>query len=505
MLSSAAPARGVSAVVIGAGFGGLAAALELRDRGVEDITILEKADRVGGVWRDNTYPGAACDVPSSLYSYSFAPNPGWSRRYAEQPDILAYIEGVAAREGLVELLRTGVEVVGAEYDEQAARWRVTGRSGSGTDAVAVTTYEADLLVSAVGQLSRPHVPELPGVASFAGPAFHSAEWDHTVDLTGRRVAVIGTGASAVQFVPHLQRRAGQVTVFQRSAPYVVPKPDRAYRPLHHRLFRSAPATQRLGRELTRRVSERLNQALAEQTRLTKVLDLAFRLHLRHQVRDATLRARLTPDYPVGCKRLLFSNDWYPALVEPNVEVVTARIAEVVPGGVRTEDGVLHEADAIVYGTGFRATEFLAPMRITGRDGRRLHEEWADGARAYLGMVVPGFPGLFIVYGPNTNLGGSSILAMIECQTGYLGQAAAQLTAGRGALEVRRDVAERYDREIQERLEDSVWTAGCASWYHAPGERVTTNWPGLVQEYRERTATLEPTDYCATRESPVPAE
>ncbi len=390
-------------------------------------------------------------------------------------------------------MRTGTEVTSAEWDECRARWKVATRGPDGT-----TTYDADLLVSAVGQLSRPQVPRLPGIDSFSGPAFHSARWDHEVDMRGKRVAVVGTGASAIQFVPHLQQQAAQVTVFQRSAPYVVPKPDRAYRPLHHRAFRRLPATQAFGRELTRHLSEMLNQALAEQTAFTKAFLMAFKLHLRHQVEDPALRTRLVPDYPVGCKRLLFSNDWYPALTQPNVELVTEAITEVTPAGIRSADGALHEADVIVYGTGFRATEFLEPVRVVGRGGRELHDEWADGAHAYLGLSVPGFPNFFMVYGPNTNLGGSSILSMIECQTGYLGQAVAMLTGGEAtSVEVRRDVAERYDREMQERLADSVWTSGCASWYQTPGGRVTTNWPGQVREYRERTESFESADYTCT--------
>ena len=486
-------------MIIGGGFGGLAAAVELRRRGISDVTVLEKADRVGGVWRDNTYPGAACDVPSSLYSYSFAPNPTWRRRYAEQPDILAYIEELTEREGLTGLVRTGTEVLGAEWDESTGRWQVAARGEDGT----TTTYDADLLVSAVGQLSRPHIPRLPGMDQFTGPAFHSAEWDHDVDLDGKRVVVVGTGASAIQFVPHLQRRAAHVTVLQRSAPYVVPKPDRAYSGLHHRAFRRLPLTQTFGRELTRSLSEQLNQALAEQTAFTKAFLLAFKLHLRHQVKDPTLRARLVPDYPVGCKRLLFSNDWYPALSQPNVDVVTDTIAEVTPDGVRTVDGDVHRADVIIYGTGFLATEFLVPMRIRGKDGRDLHDWWAGGAHAYLGMTVPGFPNFFLVYGPNTNLGGSSILSMIECQTGYLGQAASMLAdGGVTRVEVRPEVAERFDHEMQERLADSVWTSGCASWYQTPGGRVTTNWPGQVREYRERTETFEPADHLTATEPAV---
>jgi cation diffusion facilitator CzcD-associated flavoprotein CzcO len=489
-VSSESVRPNLTALVVGAGFGGIAAAVELRKRGV-DLVVLERSDRVGGVWRDNTYPGAACDVPSSLYSYSFAPHAGWPRRYAEQPDILAYIESVVAEHHLEGAIRTGTEVTDAAWDDAHGRWKVsTSKNGA-----PGPSYDVDVLVTAVGQLSRPSVPDLPGIDSFAGPAFHSAEWRHDVDLRGKRVAVVGTGASAIQFVPHLQQEAGQVTVFQRSAPYVVPKPDRAYTRLHRRAFSRVPSTQGFGRELTRNLSELLNMALAEQTAFTKAFLAAFRVHLRHQVKDPALRAKLTPDYPIGCKRLLFSNDWYPALTRPNVAVVTEAVAAVTPDGLKTADGQEHPADVIVYGTGFKATEFLVPMTVTGRDGRDLHQQWSDGARAFLGVTVPGFPNFFVMYGPNTNLGGSSILQMLEGQAGYVGQAVDLLLAGRlGPVEVRPEVAEHYDHEMQERLGDSVWAADCHSWYRTSSGRITTNWPGLVKEYRERTATFEPADY-----------
>ncbi|WP_238993294.1 flavin-containing monooxygenase [Nocardioides caldifontis] len=490
---SGGPRRTLRAVVVGAGFGGLAAARELRRRGVAEVTVLEKGDRVGGVWRDNTYPGAACDVPSSLYSYSFAPKPDWSRRYGEQDEILRYIEEVAAREELLDLVRTRTEVTSATYDEERCRWTVATRTADGT----TEELDVDLVVFAVGQLSRPHVPPLPGIASFRGPAFHSAEWDHDLELAGKRVAVVGTGASAIQFVPHLARAAGHVTVFQRSAPYVVPKPDRAYTRLHHHAFRRFPRTQGFGRELTRTLSELLNRTLGEDTVLTKAFVAAFRLHLRHQVADPALRAKLLPDYAVGCKRLLFSNDWYPALTRDDVEVVTHAVVEVTPDGVRASDGTFHPADVIVYGTGFKATEFLTPVEVTGR-GTTLAESWADEAHAYLGMTVPQFPNLFVVYGPNTNLGGSSILSMIECQTGYLGQLVDRLLTGElEVAEVREDVAAGFDREVQERLSRSVWASGCSSWYQEADGRITTNWPGTVQEYRERTAVLQPSDFVRT--------
>ncbi len=486
---------GPRVVVIGAGFGGLGAGIALLRRGITDVTILERADEIGGVWRDNTYPGAACDVPSPLYSWSYAPNPDWARRYSGQADILAYLQRTARETGVADRVRTGMEVTGADFDEESLTWRVRTASGE--------TFEADLLVPSVGQLSRPVVPDLPGADTFAGDAFHSARWRHDVDLRGKRVAVVGTGASAIQFVPGIVDEVGSLTVFQRSAPYVVPKPDREYRPASRTLFRRVPAVLSAERQATWFLSERLNNALTSRTALVRVLDAAFRLHLRHQIRDADLRRRLIPDYALGCKRMLFSNDWYPALARPHVDVVTEKITGVEPAGVRTADGRLHEADVIVYGTGFAATEFLAPMRIRGIGGVDLREVWTDGARAHLGMTVPGFPQMFCIYGPNTNLGGSSIIGMMEPQAEYVAQVASALAEGRvRCVDVRPEVAERFDEEMQDRLRDSVW-AGCDNWYRTEGGRVSTNWPGLVKEYQQRTAEVDWSDFRDLVDEPRP--
>jgi len=484
--------RSPSVIVIGAGFGGLGVGIELLRAGFTDLTILEKADDVGGVWRDNTYPGAACDVPSSLYSWSFAPNPKWGHRYSRQEEILDYIHGAAAEHGVRDYVRTGEEVASAEFDEETSRWRVTTTSGE--------VLEADVLIPAVGQLSRPVVPDLPGAGAFAGPAFHSAQWDHMVDLAGKRVAVIGTGASAIQFVPGIVDEVGAITVFQRSAPYVVLRPDREYTRRHHAAFSKVPATQAFGRKLTWVGSEQLNRALVGGGPLMKVFKAAWRLQLHRQVRDAELRAKLVPDYTMGCKRILFSNDWYPALARDHVDVVTERIAELVPEGVRTEDGKLHAADVVIYGTGFAATDFLAPVEIRGTGGRDVHELWKQGAHAHLGITVPGFPNMFLIYGPNTNLGGSSIIGMMEAQAGYIVQAVKVLAAGRvAALDVRPEVAESYDVEMQSRLSDSVWSS-CHNWYHVDGGRISTNWPGLVAEYKQRTATLRGADFVQVRDT-----
>jgi cation diffusion facilitator CzcD-associated flavoprotein CzcO len=475
-------------VIIGAGFGGLGTAIELVRHGFTDVTVLEKSDTIGGVWRDNTYPNAACDVPSNLYSWSFAVNPDWERRYSGQADILRYMDRVTRELGVRELVRTGVEVTEAAYDEDAATWRIETDTGE--------TLVADFLIAAVGQLSRPVVPDLPGRDTFAGPAFHSARWDHEVDLTGKRVAVLGTGASAIQFVPGIQPVAGHVTVFQRSAPYVVPKPDIAYSRARRGLYRRLPRTQAFGRALTWVLSEQLNKSLTGTAPMKKVMEAGWHALLRAQVRDPELRAKLKPDYPLGCKRLLFSNDWYPALVQPNVDVVTHGVVEVLPHGVRSADGTVHDADVIIYGTGFAATQFLAPMKLQGAGGRSLDDAWADGARAYYGICVPGFPNLGLVYGPNTNLGGSSIINMMESQSIFIRQLVEQVRDG-GSIAVRPEAEAEFDDEVQRRLRDSVW-GGCSSWYRDDGGRVTTNWPGTVSEYKERTARVDPAAFVIER-------
>jgi cation diffusion facilitator CzcD-associated flavoprotein CzcO len=475
-----------SVAIIGAGFGGLGLALCLRRAGFHDFTVFERADDIGGVWRDNSYPGAACDVPSSLYSYSFAPNRDWPRRYSEQADILAYLRSTVTKAGVLDHVRLGTEVRAADFDATTLRWRLRLADG--------TVHEADVLVSAVGQLSRPTVPDLPGAPAFLGPTFHSARWDHDVDLTGRRVAVIGTGASAIQFVPRIQPVVERLTIFQRSAPYVVPKPDRGYLPLHHRLFHAVPAVQSLGRLFTWVTGELLTFALTSARPLRRVVETVFRVHMRRHISDPAMRARLVPDYQAGCKRLLFSNDWFPALAQPNVDVVTEPIEEITPHGVRTADGVEHPADVIVYGTGFNATEFLMPMRVHGLGGRELADAWQSGARAHLGITVPGFPNMFLVYGPNTNLGGNSIIYMIEHQCRYIMQAIQRIgTLDRSCLDVREDVAERFETEMRRRLARTVWS-GCSSWYRGPNGRVSTNWPGLVFEYHRRTARLDPEEF-----------
>jgi cation diffusion facilitator CzcD-associated flavoprotein CzcO len=462
-----------SVLIVGAGFGGIAAAVELRRSGFTDVTVLERGTTLGGVWRDNTYPGAGCDIPSPYYSFSYEPNDSWPLRFSLGPEIMAYLSRTAAKYGVHP--RYGVTVTGAQF--RSGQWHVATSAGE---------FVADVLVPAVGQLSEPYVPSLPG--SFVGPAFHSARWDHGVSMVGRRVGVIGTGASAAQFVPHVVRRAASVTVFQRSAPYVLPKLDTEYRSWQHRLFP-------LERAFFWGLLEVATLGIQGNRAVTKAVSMLATRHLRRQVADPALRAALTPDYPIGCKRVVFANDYYPALTQPHVHLSTVDIDALTPSGVITADGTLHEVDVLVYGTGFRSTDFLSTLPIHGPAGA-LSDTWSEGATAYLGMTVPGFPNMFLMYGPNTNLGSGSIVYMLERQARYLRQAVRLLATGASTLDVRPEVAARYDTELQRRLAGTAWT-GCRNWYRTDSGRVTNNWPGLVSEYDRRTRTLSPADYLVT--------
>jgi cation diffusion facilitator CzcD-associated flavoprotein CzcO len=468
--------------IVGTGFGGIAAAVRLRQAGIDDVVLFEKGDDVGGVWRENTYPGAACDVMSHLYSLSFAPKADWSRRFAPQAEIHAYLRDVARDFGLLPLIRFSTEVLDAAFDEQANVWRLSLAGGA--------EHETDVLITATGQLSRPSRPDVPGLDRFRGTMFHSAEWDHGHDLTGERVAVLGTGASAIQFVPEIAPRTATLTLFQRSAPYVLPKPDGPYDEAERRRYARVPGLLRLSRERIYVTNELRSLGFNTDPRLLAGHRARYRKHLEREVPDPALRRKLTPTDPMGCKRILMSNDWYPALQLPQVEVVTDGIREVREHSIVTADGTEREVDTIVLGTGFAATEFLAPMRITGRGGLDLHEQWKDGASAYLGTVVPGFPNLFVLYGPNTNLGHNSILVMVEAQVGWVVQAVRALAEGRaGRLEIRPDVAEAFDRWVQERLGHTVFAGGCHSWYLTESGRNTQNWPASTLTFRRRLRRL----------------
>ncbi|WP_245601857.1 flavin-containing monooxygenase [Hamadaea tsunoensis] len=463
--------------IIGAGFGGIAVAHQLRQAGYRDLTIFERAPEVGGVWRDNLYPGCACDIPAPLYSYSFAPNPEWTRRFPPRAEILDYLRACVRDFGLTAHLRLGTEVVEAAWTGSA--WRVVTAAGA---------EEFDVLIPAMGQLSRPVIPVLPGAAEFGGIAMHTAQWDASVDLTGRRVAVLGTGASAIQLVPAIAGQAAHVTVLQRTPPWTLPKPDRRYGRLRRALHRRVPVVLRAARAGTWLLTVVTGKAVTGSRLAQVVVGTISRTQRAIQGRGL---AGVRPDYALGCKRVLFTGDWYRTLRRPDVSLVTSDVDRLTPAGVRTADGVEHPVDVLVYGTGFAATEFLAPVRVHGRTGP-LDAEWRDGAYAHLGIAVPGFPNLFLMYGPNTNTGNTSVVYFHESQARYIVQAVRHVDA-HGPVEVRREVAEAFDAEIQRRLARSVWTA-CSSWYRTATGRVVTNWPGMAGEYRARTKVFRPADY-----------
>jgi cation diffusion facilitator CzcD-associated flavoprotein CzcO/acetyl esterase/lipase len=477
--------RSPSVAIIGAGFGGIGLAITLKKAGIRS-TIFEKAEGVGGVWRHNTYPGATCDVPSHLYSFSFEPNPDWSRRYSPQREILEYLERCVERYGLGPSLRLGTEVTSAEFDDESGRWRI--------DTGAGETVEADVLVSACGQLSRPAMTRIPGADRFAGPIFHTARWDHDVDLHGKRVAVIGTGASTIQVVPAIADRVAQLGVYQRSAPYVIPKKDRPYMPWERRLFRWFPPARLLARFTQWLAFEIFISAFNQFRGMGKLGVRMFERNLEDQVSDPELKRALTPDHVLGCKRVLISPDYYSTLERSNVELITQGVRELTEDGVVAADGIERPADVIVLSTGFESTRFLAPMEIRGRDGRDLNEVWREGASAYLGMTVAGFPNLLVMYGPNTNLGSGSIVFQLESQMAYIADAVEKLRRSGGRLSVRPEVQQAFDREMQSRLSSSVWQTGCNNWYVDEHGRNTNNWPGFTLEYRRRTRRLDPRDY-----------
>jgi cation diffusion facilitator CzcD-associated flavoprotein CzcO len=474
-----------SIAIVGGGFGGVGAAVMLRRAGYEDVTVFEKSERVGGVWNHNTYPGAACDVPSHLYEYSFAPN-AWSRRYAPQAEIQAYVEGVARRHGVLDRVRTGTEVKSARWDEGRGRWLLETSAGP---------HEAEILLTACGQLSVPRTPPLPGLESFEGPAFHTAEWRHDVDLAGKRVAVVGTGCSAIQTVPAIQPEVAQLAVYQRSAGWTLPKMDYAYPAWAHRLFRRFPALRRLDRASVFAFMEFGAAAMTNRPWLLPVFRAAGRRQIAKAISDPELRRKVTPTDEVGCKRIMLTDEWYPTLTRPNVELVTEGIEAVAPSGIRDRAGVERPADVLVLATGFATHGFVAPMEVSGRDGRALAEEWSEVARAYLGLSVPGFPNMFLLYGPNTNGGTGSVIYTIESGIRHVIAALGEMErAEADRIEVRREEAERFDRELRAALAKSVWHTGCTSWYVDENGNDPNQWPWLWSAYRRRTAKLAPGAY-----------
>jgi cation diffusion facilitator CzcD-associated flavoprotein CzcO len=474
-------------VIVGAGFGGVAAAIELQRHGFGNLTLLDRAPDLGGTWLYNGYPGAACDVPSHLYSFSYAQRRDWSRICSPRDEIHEYLHHVAREAGVDRLVVPDSDVSVCCWDDGDARWTVRTADGR--------AYEADAVVLATGQLHQPAIPRIEGAETFAGHSFHSARWDHGYDLRAKRVAVVGTGASAVQFVPEIAPLVRRLVVFQRTGNWFMPRRNRAYPPAVRAAIRHVPGLQAARRRFVFHYCEALTAMIRHPRTIGLPGAAKSAAFMAWQLRgDPELRRKVWPDYTFGCKRILFSSQWFPALRRPNVDLVTDTIAGLTLEGVVTADGTLHEADCVIYGTGFRTNDFMFPMEVTGAGGRALRDVWADGAHAHLGMTVPGFPNLFVLYGPNTNTSGGSIIAYLEAQSAYVRQALMELRRrGAAAIDVRPEVEAANVREIQERFRGTAWTR-CDSWYRTSDGRIVANWPGYMREYFERVRALDPAEF-----------
>ncbi|MGC5698908.1 NAD(P)/FAD-dependent oxidoreductase [Pseudomonas sp. NFXW11] len=482
----------VDIAIIGAGFAGLCMAIKLKQAGITDFFVAEQAPSLGGTWRDNHYPGCACDVQSHVYSFSFAPNPNWTRQFAPQPEIRDYLENCARDFALQPFLRFNMGLEQAQFDEARECWQLRFSNGR--------QVRARVLVSGMGGLSRPAIPDIPGLESFTGQRFHSQHWNHRYNLQGKRVAVIGTGASAIQFVPKIAPRVAQLKLFQRTPPWIMPKPDRPLSAAERWAFKHLPFTQRLMRSALYWALESRVIAFARRPALMKVVQRVALRHLRKQVADRQLRQRLTPDYTIGCKRILISNDYYPALSRGNVGVISEAIQRIDGDAVVTSDGQRHSVDCIIFGTGFQATDPLPRGLLFGRGGQDLMDCWSQGAHAYLGTCLPGFPNLFMIIGPNTGLGHNSMILMIEAQVAYILKALERMRqAGIASIEVRADVERQYNLRLQQRLGRAIWsTGGCRSWYLDPRSgQNTTLWPGSARSFGKALQHFELKDYQST--------
>ena len=463
-------------VIIGAGIAGIGTAIKLREAGFHDFEIVEKSHAFGGTWLDNSYPGASCDVPAHLYTLSFEPNPDWTETFAGQPEILAHIQATAAKHRLHDVTRFGVEIRAARWHHEALEWVLTTTGGD--------EIRANVVISGLGQLNRPSIPPIPGLDSFAGTTFHSARWNHDHDLAGRHVAVIGTGASAVQFVPEIVDDVASLDLYQRSPNWVMPRENPPIDEARRRRYRRVPGLRRLHRlGIYLRFELLVNQVFNTGSLANRKATEAALTYLESVVPDDELRADLTPDYPIGCTRILGHNTWYSSLQRDNVDVVTAGIREIGADGVVTDDGVHRRADTIIFGTGFDTNNFLAPIDFIGRDGVSIRRRWAKGAEAHLGITVADFPNLFMLYGPNTNLGHNSIIFMIEQQIHHtIGLLVRMRDDDIAAIDLHRHEQDRFNRRLQERMGKRVWVTDCRSWYKNESGRVVNNWPGSTIDY-----------------------
>ncbi len=482
-------AKPASAVIVGAGFAGLGMAIRLKQAGVNDFVILERGDRVGGTWRDNTYPGAACDIPSNLYSYSFAPNPEWSRSFSGSSEILDYIHYLVDAFDLKKHIRFNCNVTDLSFQEDAGLWEATLEKGE--------VVRGRTAVMAQGPLSNASFPNIEGLEEFEGKKIHSARWDHDYDFTGKRVAVIGTGASGIQIVPELVKTVGTLKVFQRTPGWVVPRPDFKTPDWHKKLFKTMPASQKAVRQALFWTHETMAMAVIWNSPLTRVAERLSLAHLHNQVEDDWMRRQLTPDFRIGCKRVLVSNDYYPALQKDNAELITWPIARLAPNGIRTSDGVEHQLDCIVFATGFDVSKSGTPFPVTGLEGRRLDQEWQGGAQAYKSINVAGYPNLFLTFGPNSGPGHNSALVYMESQLDYAVKGILRILDGNlKMLDVKEAVQKRHNQRLQKRLAKTNWNSGCKSWYLTEDGFNATMFPGFATQYQRQMARFEESDYQA---------
>lgn len=501
--------------IIGTGFSGLGMGIKLKEAGYEDFVILEQSDDVGGTWHENHYPGCACDVQSALYSFSFEQNPNWSRMFAQQKEIKAYLKGCAEKYGLMKHIRLNTHVAGARFDEKTRDWTVETcdspklwaymqkkglNPGDKLDRKdkelpKFDSFRAEVVVSGMGGLSTPSYPHLKGIETFTGKSFHSQDWDHGYDFKGKRVAVIGTGASAIQFVPEVARDAAWLDLYQRTPPWIVPKPDREITAIEKMLYRRFPQTLNAFRQSIYWMLEARVLGFVGNPRILKIGELQARRHIRNQIKDKELRRKVTPDFHFGCKRVLISNNYYPALAQDNVDLLTDGIREVRGNVIVDNNGVEREVDCIIYGTGFKAQDPIPRGMVYGRNGLDLLEAWKDGAEAYKGSTIAGFPNFFMLMGPNTGLGHSSMVYMIESQIQYVLDALKKMKRhGWKSVEVKPDAQSQYNASIHAKLGDSVWQTGCKSWYVNENGRNTTLWPGFTWQFRQQTRRFDARQY-----------
>ena len=481
-----------SVAVIGAGLGGLCAGIKLKEAGFNDLVILEKAAKVGGTWRDNTYPGCCCDTPVSMYQFSFAPSLNWSHLFPRHNEVQQYSEGLADSFGLRPHLHLGEETKSAVWEDQRSVWKITTNAGK--------TYEANVLVAALGQLNRPMLPDIAGRESFAGPSFHSARWDHSVKLAGKRVAIVGSAASAVQIIPEIAKEVKHLTVFQRTPNWVIPRLDRPITDEEKALAMTAPHVAMMARDLVYQNADYLLWQAFSWTKEGRDAFTRIALNqLESQIPDPVLRKKLTPNYPIGCKRILIVDDFYPALMRDNVTLETEAIAKITPKGIETKDGAKHDVDVIIYATGFETTGWRWSADIVGKGGIHLSEAWAETPTAYLGITTAGFPNMFMLYGPNTNLGHNTITFMIERQVEYTVKALVEMSAKNlSKIEVKSAALERFNRDLQKDLAKTTWAdPHCQSWYKNAQGHITQNWSSHTRDYAKATETIKWEDYALT--------